>query len=590
MFLILMLISGGTDSQAQQLQKGPAHVFITAGQSNTDGRVSNRLLPSYIKALSKDTSYNTGSYRFCKVVQNNTSGRFEPYWPKGRITGGLWTYDAIIYYLLEQSLKEDFYVVKYAVGGTSIGYPDDSSKGRYWSANPRWLAQTQSTEKGGKSLLLSFTETINAAIDQTLSKLDRGYQVDAFFWHQGESDDRYAGDYYDNLKAVVQYVRRHLTQKTGKDYYQLPFILGSIPKSNRHYKPEIEAAMQRLANEDAQVFLVDMSAGELQKDRTHFNERSAEYLGKEMYKIAAQQLDMSAIPFRIARYKDDKAAAISYTFDDGLKEHYTWVAPRLKQLGFKGTFWINGSKINDPNHPGKDTTRMTWAELKDMATAGHEISNHGWAHKNFGRFSLEEIREDIEKNDSAILANIGIPSQTFCYPNNTKTPEGIKLASVNRVGTRTEQRSVGGKSTHENLDKWVNELIRSRGWGVTMTHGIHYGYDHFSDPAILWEHLKKVKVLEDKIWVGTFKEVMAYTKERDAVRYTLKTKKDGIEITPQLVLDKALFNQPLTGVIDRPVKKVQIRQGKSNLTPRIQENKVLFNFDPFGGVIDVSYK
>ena len=29
----------------------------------------------------------------------------------------------------------------------------------------------------------------------------------------------------------------------------------------------------------------------------------------------------------IARFKDDKACAISYTFDDGLKEHYTLVTP-----------------------------------------------------------------------------------------------------------------------------------------------------------------------------------------------------------------------------------------------------------------------
>ena len=33
----------------------PVHVIITAGQSNTDGRTSNKDLPDYIKALAKDT-------------------------------------------------------------------------------------------------------------------------------------------------------------------------------------------------------------------------------------------------------------------------------------------------------------------------------------------------------------------------------------------------------------------------------------------------------------------------------------------------------------------------------------------------------
>lgn len=33
----------------------------------------------------------------------------------------------------------------------------------------------------------------------------------------------------------------------------------------------------------------------------------------------------------VARYKQDKACAISYTFDDGLAEHYTLVAPQLER-------------------------------------------------------------------------------------------------------------------------------------------------------------------------------------------------------------------------------------------------------------------
>ncbi|MGC4235267.1 MAG: polysaccharide deacetylase family protein, partial [Niabella sp.] len=451
------------------------HVFITAGQSNTDGRVPNKLLPGYIRALATDTvNFTEGAYRYCKISQNRNDGQFIPYFPKGRISEGYWTYDAVTYYLLEQALQQDFYVVKYAVGGTSIQYPNDTAKGRYWSADPGWLAKTRSVENKGKSLLLSFTDAIDAAIDHTLSKIKGGYQVDAFLWHQGESDDRYAGDYYENLKAVVRHIRNHLTQKTGKDYSRLPFVFGSIPKANRHYKEEVETAMQRIAGEDPNAYLVDMSEQELQKDRTHFNERSAEYLGKEMFKVLEKILDVSATGFRIAKYKDDKTCAISYTFDDGLKEHYTLVAPKFRTLGFKGTFWINGSKINADEKNIADTTRMTWKNLQEMVRSGHEISNHSWAHKNFGRFSLEEIKEDIDKNDSAIFAHTGIMPVTFCYPNNTKTPEGVKLASQNRVGTRMVQRSVGGKSTPENLERWVNDLLKKRGWGVTMTHGITY--------------------------------------------------------------------------------------------------------------------
>lgn len=301
--------------------------------------------------------------------------------------------------------------------------------------------------------------------------------------------------------------------------------------------------------------------------------------------LSAQEADI----IQIAKYKDDKTCAISYTFDDGLKEHYTLVTPKFQELGFKGTFWINGSKVNQDENNITDTTRVTWMELKEMSDLGHEISNHGWAHKNFGRHTLEEIKEDIFKNDSAIVANIGIIPRTFCYPNNAKTPEGLKLASENRVGTRTKQRSIGGKATHENLDMWVNTLIETKDWGIGMTHGITYGYDKFSSADIFWQHLLKVKTMEDQIWVATFHDVSAYTAERDSTTLQIEEKGENKYIvTPSCPLDKSLFKESLTAVVAQPnIKKISVFQNGKKLKAKIFSDKAVFDFDPYGGVIEV---
>ena len=53
----------------------------------------------------------------------------------------------------------------------------------------------------------------------------------------------------------------------------------------------------------------------------------------------------------VARYKGDKACAISYTFDDGLAEQYTLAAPQLEKRGFRGTFCVNGAKVNTSQIP-----------------------------------------------------------------------------------------------------------------------------------------------------------------------------------------------------------------------------------------------
>lgn len=79
---------------------------------------------------------------------------------------------------------------------------------------------------------------------------------------------------------------------------------------------------------------------------------------------------------------------------------------------------------------------MTWPQLREMSDNGHEISNHGWAHKNFARFPIEEIKEDIFKNDSAIFANTGVMPRTFCYPNNNKKAEGRRNCRTESCGDK----------------------------------------------------------------------------------------------------------------------------------------------------------
>lgn len=269
---------------------GPAHVLITAGQSNTDGRTPNRELPACIKALASDTmGFTRGVYPYCRIARNEITGRFVPFWPQAVKDGcrNSWAYDAVVYYLLGQELQEEFYVIKWAVGGTSIAPNYKSAHGRYWSADPEWLAQTTSTAEGGKSLLLSLVQEIDVCIDRTLSKLPEGYQIDAFLWHQGESDRRHGKVYYANLKAVVDYVRAYLTRKTGHDYSRLPFIFGTVAHANKSYDAEVEAGMKRLAAEDPNAILIDMSGAGLLRDRLHFDAPSAEYLGRRMYEKLA---------------------------------------------------------------------------------------------------------------------------------------------------------------------------------------------------------------------------------------------------------------------------------------------------------------
>lgn len=103
-------------------------------------------------------------------------------------------------------------------------------------------------------------------------------------WHQGESDSKYASDYYENLKGVINYVRHYLVQKTGKRRYaKLPVLLGGISHASHDYRKEVEETQKRLAREDKHVYLIEVPDASLQQDHLHFDAAGAELLGHKMY-------------------------------------------------------------------------------------------------------------------------------------------------------------------------------------------------------------------------------------------------------------------------------------------------------------------
>jgi len=76
------------------------------------------------------------------------------------------------------------------------------------------------------------------------------------------------------------------------------------------------------------------------------------------------------------------------TFDDAVKTHLSVVAPLLKRLGFRATFFITHKWMEDRAY------FLTWDEVAKIHRLGFEIGNHSWTHSDFGR---TEIRGDYDR-------------------------------------------------------------------------------------------------------------------------------------------------------------------------------------------------
>ena len=244
-------------------------IILTAGQSNADGRVPVAELPDYVNYQYCQWSYGSGDFR-------KATGAFEPFNPTvARMAlGPRWGFDAIVYYLLEQQWQCPFYVIKQTMGGTAID-PNcaKSTHGWYWSADAKTMA-------GKKSLLNAFCQQI----DDCLSHLPKNYDIRFMLWHQGESDMPQQDRYYDNLKAVVAYIRRHLVEVTGnKKYAHLPIVCGTFAKDSRQRPPKVVDALYQMANDDQNFHVVDASDLTLLSDHIHFDATGAVKLGQRVY-------------------------------------------------------------------------------------------------------------------------------------------------------------------------------------------------------------------------------------------------------------------------------------------------------------------
>ena len=295
----------------------------------------------------------------------------------------------------------------------------------------------------------------------------------------------------------------------------------------------------------------------------------------------------------VARYKGNCAAAISYTFDDGLLEQYTELFPQLKKYNIKASFCVNGNTINRNEYllNTGDTTdvlarekpRMTWKMLREMSDQGQEITSHGWEHKNVKKIEGGALRYEVQHNDTVIWEHTGVFPRTYFYPGNAKSPEKVAYCEQNRVGTRTEQVSIGSKRDEAWLQQWIEGLIRDRKWGVGMTHGISRGYDHFKNPQVLWNHFEYISHLRDSVWIATFHDVSAYVKERDAIKLKTKIRMGKIIVVPSLPLDKELFHESLSLVVDHTL--LSATQDGKHLVFRNKGGRGIVDFNPHGGKI-----
>lgn len=302
-------------------------------------------------------------------------------------------------------------------------------------------------------------------------------------------------------------------------------------------------------------------------------------------------------PPRIAAFQGDRSAAVSYTFDDNLRDQFTLAVPMLEESGIRATFFVIPGKTAETAadaeamKPGSWGS-ISWPELVELSRRGHEIASHTWAHENLTRLDdPARVKDEIEKARDAISDRIGVPPVTLAFPYNASDEAIRKAALREHAATRDFQTGFGKAATADAMNAWLLQNIRDKKWGVAMFHGIASGFDAFENPEALREHFRFASRHGDQVWIDTFANVSRYLKERDAAELKAEEKPGEAIIVLDSPLDPRLFDVPLTIVIDAEgaSSATAVRSGE-RLPARVAGGKILVDAVPSREPIAVNWR
>lgn len=432
-------------------------VILTAGQSNTDGRISDAI-PSDFKGLqhcywSYCNAKSVPSGTFEEAYRKYTPG-FSQYSPASDC-GANWAYDAVVYDLVGKALNSDFYVIKQAKGNTSIS-PDGGGCGVFWGADriyrnvnstwgydETWFDENTSVNSGGLSLMKGFIENIDASMSALEDQGKLG-EIKFMLWHQGECDSKNGNTafaYYENLKAVVNYIRNYLATKYGEEYLTLPFICGTVAKNSGEYHAYVENALYRLQKDLTNFYVINMSLGTFISDGIHFNQETATRLGKKMYNKIVENGYISGITVEV----EDIDAQI---YNDNVYDFQNWAnvnteavttvgadANTYKAISLANEEISTGSGLYLLNNPTKDNGMQADMPLN-------------------GRFALSSVTSTADANGAVNFrisqrsnANTGLRTKA----NTTVTLAILNLNPGDAVTIACSSNAIAFKSTNAYL-------------------------------------------------------------------------------------------------------------------------------------------
>ncbi len=117
---------------------------------------------------------------------------------------------------------------------------------------------------------------------------------------------------------------------------------------------------------------------------------------------------------RVSRGEGGSLAAL--TFDDGLSDNATTLAPLLHELGATATVFVVSGWIG-AHHPDAPWARMlTSSQVRELHTGGIEIGTHTATHRSLTDLDPETVSDEITSSRTTLEELLDAPVRSLAYP------------------------------------------------------------------------------------------------------------------------------------------------------------------------------
>jgi peptidoglycan/xylan/chitin deacetylase (PgdA/CDA1 family) len=309
----------------------------------------------------------------------------------------------------------------------------------------------------------------------------------------------------------------------------------------------------------------------------------------------------------VTPFRDNKKGAVSISFDDGSQSQFTNGVPQMNARNIRGTFFIITSYV--------PYGVLTWENLRQLASQGHEIGSHTLTHADLASLSATNMTQvDWELSESQRIINLNIPAAScvsFAYPSGRNNAQVEAVTSKYYIDGRNIWNSdQGSMNYYENGPSWQAADVYNLGSysADSMNIGEINTFLNLAEQRHAWFSIYMHEVqnptwfgqlLDDilmrDLWIDTIGSIVRYVRERlSSTVIVLSENSTGITLDLTHSLDSTIYNQSLTlrSTVPSSWSSVEVRQGKNVFTVNTlsegAETVVYYNALPNMGTITLT--